>query len=65
MDQHDNEEVGLPMFKGRYLNGTGAFNVSLRNGVIRLTALDLVGKGKPVPKVYMDEIRTHQAGYRR
>jgi hypothetical protein len=52
------EEVGLQMFRSRYLNATGLFTVSLRNGTLRLTALDLIGKGKPLPKVYMDQIRS-------
>src|SRR6266404_3546892 len=26
------EQVGLPVFRGRYLNGDGTFSVSLRNG---------------------------------
>jgi hypothetical protein len=52
------DEVGLPVFKGRYLNGTGTFNLALRNGLLRLTAESIVVKGKPVPDVYMQKIRT-------
>jgi len=51
------EFVGLTLFRGRYLNGTGAFTMALRNGRIRLNMLSFVVKGKPVPKVYMEQIR--------
>jgi len=53
------DSVGLPLFKGRYLNGTGTFNVSLHNGRIRLSTMSFVVKGKPVPEVYMEQIRKH------
>jgi len=51
------EQVGLPIFRGRYLNGTGTFRVLVRNGILRLTAEKLVVKGKPLPDNYMKEIR--------
>ncbi len=51
------EDAGLPMFKGRYLNGTGTFEISLNNGILRLTARRLEVKGRPVPSTYMQEIR--------
>ena len=53
------EEVGLPIFKGRYLNGTGNFSVSLHRGRILLHVLSFVVKHKSVPEVYMQEIRKH------
>jgi hypothetical protein len=53
------DSVGLPLFKGRYLNGKGTLNVSLHNGRIRLSAMSFVVKGKHVPEVYMDQIRKH------
>ncbi len=52
------EDVGIPKFKGRYLNAAGSFTLSVRNGVIRLTAEELAGKGRPLPKFYMEHIRT-------
>lgn len=52
------EDVSLPVFKGRYLNGDAAFNLMLKNGIIRLHAQDVTVKGKPVPEVYMQKIRT-------
>jgi len=51
------EAVGLPLFKGRYLNGMGTFGLSLRNGRIDLRTLSFVVKGKSVPEVYMQQIR--------
>lgn len=51
------EDAGLPMFKGRYLNGTGTFEISLNNGILRLTARRLEVKGRPLPATYMQEIR--------
>jgi hypothetical protein len=52
------EDVGIQKFKGRYLNASGMFTLSVRNGVIRLTAEELAGKGRPLPKFYMEHIRT-------
>jgi len=51
------EELGVPMFKGRYLNGKGTFNLTFRGGVLRLTPDKLEVKGKPLPKAYMERIR--------
>ena len=53
------EWIGLPIFKGRYLNGTGAFSVSLHNSRIRLFLMTLEVKGRRVPEVYMEQIRKH------
>ncbi len=51
------EQLGMPMFTGRYLNGTGTFAVSLQNGVLRVALQEFVGKGKPLPGLYMGKIR--------
>jgi hypothetical protein len=52
------EHVGLPVFRGRYLNGNGTFSVSLRNGALHVVPVSLTSvKGRPVPEVYMDKIR--------
>jgi hypothetical protein len=52
------EQVGLPVFRGRYLNGNGTFSVSLRNGALHVVPVSLSSvKGRPVPEVYMDKIR--------
>lgn len=51
------EEVGLHVFKGRYLNGDATFNLSFRNGVLAVMPQTIWVKGKPLPEVYMREIR--------
>lgn len=43
--------------KGRYLNGEATFNVSLENGVLIVTARDVVVKGKPLPETFMVKLR--------
>jgi hypothetical protein len=53
------EAIGLSLFKGRYLNGTGTFALSIHNGRLRLYALDFMAKGRRIPTIYMDEIRKH------
>ncbi|HVU99790.1 MAG TPA: hypothetical protein VHH88_00415 [Verrucomicrobiae bacterium] len=52
------EQLGLPLFHGRYLNSTGTFLVSLHKGTLRLSAEELSVKGKPVPDKYMRQIRS-------
>lgn len=49
--------IGLPLFKHRYLNGSGAFNVSLTNGTLHVNAQSLTVKGKPLPEKYMEQVR--------
>ncbi|HVV71892.1 MAG TPA: hypothetical protein VHI52_10395 [Verrucomicrobiae bacterium] len=51
------QEMGLPRFKGRYLNGKGTFALTLRNGILDVRAEELEVKGKPVPPTYMDAIK--------
>lgn len=52
------DNVGLRIFRGRYLNGTGIFAVSLHNGNLVVTPESLVVKGKALPGVYMDKLRS-------
>ncbi len=51
------QEVGLTMFKGRYLNGSATFALSLRNGVLAVSPQSIVVKGNPLPEMYMQKIR--------
>jgi hypothetical protein len=51
------QEVGLSMFRGRYLNGSATFNLGFRDSVLIVTPRTLIVKGTPVPEVYMQEIR--------
>src|SRR5207302_9903530 len=46
-------DLGLNRFRGRYLNGTGTFSISLKNGSIDVRAEQIEVKGKPLPKTYM------------
>jgi hypothetical protein len=50
-------EIGLGMFKGRYLNGSATFNLSFTNGTLWVAPQTIIVKGKPVPEMYMQEIR--------
>ena len=43
--------------KNRYLNGVAAFNVSLENGVLIVTAKEIKVKGKPLPETFMSRLR--------
>lgn len=52
------DELGLPIFRNRYLNGTGVFAVGLHRGDLLVTTDSLVVKNKPLPAVYMDRIRS-------
>ena len=53
------EALGLSIFQGRYFNGKGTFSVALQNGRVRLNAVSLFTKGKPILDVYLNEIRKH------
>ena len=50
-------EIGLSLFKGRYLNGSATFNLAFTNGMLWVAPQMIVVKGRPVPEVYMQEIR--------
>jgi hypothetical protein len=49
--------VGWGVFQGRYLNGSATFNLSFRNGALSVAPQTIVVKGKPLPEVFMQEIR--------
>lgn len=57
-------EMSLPLkdlpwkkVQDRYLNGSGTFNVSLRNGILFVSPQTIAVKGKLVPEMYMQGIR--------
>jgi hypothetical protein len=50
-------ELGLEMLRGRYVNATGTFAVALRDGHLRINAVALEARGKPVPENIMRRIR--------
>ena len=51
------QDLGLKLLKGRYLNGNATFDLALRNGILFVSANSIVVKGKPLPEMYMQEIR--------
>ena len=51
------KDVGLSMFKGRYLNGSATFTLSFHNGTLAVSPQTIIVKGKPVPEPYMQGIR--------
>ena len=51
------QQVGLSMFKGRYLNGSATFSLSFHNGALFVSPQTINVKGKPLPETYMREIR--------
>jgi hypothetical protein len=51
------ELFGLRMLRGRYLNGSGDFKVSLHDGRLFVGIQSLSVKGKPIPDQYLQGIR--------
>lgn len=51
------ETIGLSKLQGRYLNGAGAFKVTLENGVLIVTLQSLQVKGKEIPEQFLAQIR--------
>ena len=52
------EQLGSIRLRGRYLNASGSFTVSLRRGQLEVNVLSLAAKGRPVPENIMQHIRT-------
>jgi hypothetical protein len=50
-------DVGLGIFKHRYINGSGSFNIVLTNGSLFLSLQSLAIKGRPIPEKYMQQVR--------
>jgi hypothetical protein len=60
------EQFGIRMLKGRYLNGSGVFSVSLRDGALWVSPESIsTAKGKTFPEDVMRGLRTENfaAGY--
>jgi hypothetical protein len=51
-------QLGLPVFKNRYLNGTASFLVTLQNGNLSVSPDAILVKGKLLPWVYMNKLRS-------
>ena len=50
------DALPLKLAKGRYLNGSGVFNVFMRNGVLIVNLEELTVKGKQIPEPIMAEL---------
>lgn len=50
------EDLGLAALRGRYINANGVFDAALTNDQLRITALSLTAKGKPVARHVMRRI---------
>lgn len=48
---------GIRLLRGRYLNGSGDFKVSLHDGRLFLGVQSLSVKGKPIPDEYLQGVR--------
>ena len=51
-------QTGLPFSRNRYLNGDATLDVSLRNGMLGVYLEQINVKGKPLPSVYVQKLRT-------
>jgi hypothetical protein len=57
-------DIGVIVFRSRYLNGTATIAVSFQNGILGITPQELTTKGKPLPGPVMDKIRSMQISSR-
>lgn len=51
------EDIGVRFLKGRYLNGSGVFDVGCENGVFSVKVKEINVGGKPLPEYYMKNVR--------
>lgn len=56
------DQLGLPVFRGRYLNGIADLDVMVNNGIFRLIATNVTVNGRPIPETYMQTIRKQNLG---
>jgi len=47
------EEIGMPLFSGRYLNGAGTLDVGCQGGVLAISLQHVTVNGVPLPDHYM------------
>ncbi len=52
------EQVGLPIFKGRFLNGNATVTLKLQNGVLWISVANFTVRGKPLPAFFLKKIRS-------
>jgi hypothetical protein len=51
-------QLGLAILKHRFLNGTATFSVAIQDGTLVVLAQSVHVKGKPLPWIYMDKLRS-------
>ena len=57
------QDMGLSMFKSRYLNGSAIFNLSFRDGRLSVTPQTIQVRGEPLPEIYLREIRKQNLAF--
>jgi len=50
-------ELGLPIFHGRYLNGTARFTLNLEHGRLQIVPEQILVKDRPIPSLYLKRIQ--------
>ena len=50
-------ELGVPLLRGRYLNGSASFDLAFRDGTVVVNARDITVKGKPLPENFLRDLR--------
>jgi hypothetical protein len=56
------EDIGPFKLEGRYLNGVAILNVSMEKGKLHARIEDVTAKGKPLPPVVLDKMKTIDFG---
>lgn len=56
------DNIGPLKLKGRYLNGTALLNASMEKGKLHATFQDVTAKGKPLPPVVLEKMKTIDFG---
>jgi hypothetical protein len=51
------DDLGLSMFRGRYLNGLAELDIVFSNGILRVIPTRITVNGRDVPQVYLETIR--------
>ncbi len=55
-------ELGVPIFQDRYLNAQAVMDLRFNNEAVKIYPRQVMVKGKPIPEVYMAQIRKHNLG---
>jgi hypothetical protein len=58
------EDLGLRPLKGRYVNASGTFSVTLTNGLLNVNAQTLSAKGEPFADTFLNRIKPQNFAYK-